>query len=356
MTVVFYVSGHGLGHATRDIEVMHAIAALDPDARIAVRTSAPRWIFERTAPARLELHAVDVDTGVAEAGDLTIDQAATVRDASRFYHDFDRRVNEEASWLAASEADLVVGDIPPLAFAAAARAGVPSAALGNFTWDWIYDAYPAMRADAPHVLPAVRRAYGAATIALRLPLHGGFDAMLPVTSDIPFVARVSTRDRRDTRARLGLPGDRAAVLVSLGRFGLDWPREALARSSGFSLVDNDAATLDAHGLAYADLVAAADIVISKPGYGIVSECVANGTALLYTSRDGFVEADMLAEAMPAVLRCRFLPRADLVSGRWDAAIDALLAQPAPAERPRVDGARVVLQSLDALVKKTSGLR
>ena len=35
--------------------------------------------------------------------------------------------------------DLVVGDVPPLAFEAAAEAGVDSVAVANFSWDWIYE-------------------------------------------------------------------------------------------------------------------------------------------------------------------------------------------------------------------------
>ncbi len=46
------------------------------------------------------------------------------------------------------------------------------------------------------------------------------------------------------------------------------------------------------GLRYEDLVAAVDIVITKPGYGIISECVANETALLYTSRGRFAEYEV----------------------------------------------------------------
>ena len=42
------------------------------------------------------------------------------------------------------------------------------------------------------------------------------------------------------------------------------------------------------GFRYEDLVAAVDVVLTKPGYGIVSECVANDTALLYTSRGASV--------------------------------------------------------------------
>ena len=60
------------------------------------------------------------------------------------------------------------------------------------------------------------------------------------------------------------------------------------------------------GLRYEDLVAAVDVVVTKPGYGIISECVANDTALLYTSRGDFVEYDVLVREMPRVLRCAFI--------------------------------------------------
>jgi hypothetical protein len=40
--IVFYVSGHGFGHASRTIEVNNAVLAQRPDTRIGVRTAAPR--------------------------------------------------------------------------------------------------------------------------------------------------------------------------------------------------------------------------------------------------------------------------------------------------------------------------
>jgi L-arabinokinase len=82
------------------------------------------------------------------------------------------------------------------------------------------------------------------------------------------------------------------------------------------------------------------VVISKPGYGIVSECIANQTAMLYTSRGRFIEYDVFVAEMPRFLRCRFIPQDDLLAGRWTDAISSLLAQPDPPERARVDGAEV----------------
>jgi hypothetical protein len=95
------------------------------------------------------------------------------------------------------------------------------------------------------------------------------------------------------------------------------------------------------GFRYEDLVRAADAVVTKPGYGIISDCVANGTAMLYTSRGRFAEYDVLVAEMPRVLRCRFIDLESLLAGRWHAALGELAASPPPPERPRTDGAEVV---------------
>ena len=92
-------------------------------------------------------------------------------------------------------------------------------------------------------------------------------------------------------------------------------------------------------------MAAADVVVSKPGYGIVSECVANGTALLYTSRGRFIEYDMFVAEMPRVLRCRHISQEDLFAGRWADADRALLAQAEAPEQPRTDGADVAADAI-----------
>ena len=50
-TVVFYISGHGFGHATRDIELINALVARRPDLRIVIRTSVRQWLFDLTVDA-----------------------------------------------------------------------------------------------------------------------------------------------------------------------------------------------------------------------------------------------------------------------------------------------------------------
>ena len=51
-TIVFYISGHGLGHASRSIELIEGARRRRPDARLVVRTAAPSWLFRATARNR----------------------------------------------------------------------------------------------------------------------------------------------------------------------------------------------------------------------------------------------------------------------------------------------------------------
>jgi L-arabinokinase len=305
-----------------------------------------------------------LDVGVVQVDALEPDLRATMACAEAFYANAEPLLEAEAAALRAAGANLVVADVPPLAFGAAARAGVPAVALTNFTWDWIYDDYDLALGRSSGVGDAIRRLHAEAHEGWRLPMHGGFGGFTRVR-DLPLVARRSRRDPDETRARLGLPAGVPLVLASFGGVGMrDLPLGTAARSGEFILLATgdpagaragdrplvehrpdgvlmlDERRLYDEGLRYEDVVAAADVVVTKPGYGIIAECIANGTAMLYTSRGRFAEYDVLVRDMPRWVRCRFIDQEDLRAGRWGAGVEALLAQPDAPERPRVDGAEV----------------
>jgi hypothetical protein len=49
--------------------------------------------------------------------------------------------------------------------------------------------------------------------------------------------------------------------------------------------------------------------------------------------------------MPRFLRCEYLDLDSLLAGRWREALDRLSTQPPPPERPRSDGAEVVVEMI-----------
>ncbi len=142
------------------------------------------------------------------------------------------------------------------------------------------------------------------------------------------------------------------ALDCLARYGIvithrDADDKIAAAPPGVYQVDE--ASLYGSGLRYEDLVAACDIVATKPGYGIVAECIASGTAILYTSRGNFVEYGALVDAMPKYLRCGFIDHEDLFAGRWRTALDRIVSSPPPPEHPQTNGAEVIAAMIDRRV-------
>ena len=64
--VAFYISGHGFGHASRQIEIAKAFARRRPDVGILLRTTAARWLFDRTMTAPFILDDRPCDTGAVQ--------------------------------------------------------------------------------------------------------------------------------------------------------------------------------------------------------------------------------------------------------------------------------------------------
>ena len=379
--IVFYISGHGFGHAARSIEVINAMLARRPETRVGVRTGAPRWLFDLTVKGKVAFSTLETDTGVVQIDALNLDEADSIRRASAFHSDLVTRAASETRMLRELGAGLIVGDIPPLAFAVGAAAGIPSIGLGNFTWDWVYSEYPRVRL-APSLLPAIRGAYAKASMALRLPMSAGFESFSNV-KDIPFIARHATRTREEVCKLLKLPADKPLVLASFGGYGLPGlEADVLAKFKKYTVVMtanlpigrarkdmptaerkgsfisiNEESMYDA-GVRYEDLVGAAEAVVTKPGYGIVSECIANDTAMLYTSRGHFPEYDIIVDEMPKHIRAAYISHDDLFAGKWESHLDKLLAQPKPKKKVETNGAdvaaEILLKALDKPPKKPRG--
>jgi hypothetical protein len=360
-SVAFYISGHGFGHASRQVEIINALARRRPDVGILLRTSVTRWLLDRTIVPPFAIDDRPSDTGVVQIDSLHLDPAASIAQADAFHRTLDARAEADAAVLKAHDVALVIADAPPLGCAAAARAGIPSYVVSNFTWDWIYEGYAEYLPGAPTLIRTIQAAYREATGAWRLPMHGGFatfdgaasvvDAPRPRRQDVPFVARHALRARDETRERAGLPRDRRLALPSFGGYGL--PGLDLRRldlGDGWDVVHDltEAAIYEA-GLRYEDLVAAVDVVVTKPGYGIISECIANDTAILYTPRGRFVEYDVLVREMPRFLRCACIDNTSLLAGQWRTALDAAVSAPAPSEKPRTDGADVIADMIGARI-------
>ena len=357
-----YVSGHGFGHATRIGEALRAVRERAPGLAITVSSSVPAFLFEGVVKPPLSVRRVACDVGLAQRDALVIDEAGTVAAWRAFMAGWDGLVAAEAAWLREAGARLVVGDIPPLAFEAAQRAGLPSVAVGNFSWDWIYGHLAPREPGLAEAAARCRESYGRAELLLRLPFACDASAFRRV-EDVPLVARRPAVAKAEARRRLGLD-ERPVVLMSFGGVGLPGLQPSAFRDlRGFRILFTgagadgpapphftkmDDAIVRAAGLGYPDLVGAADVVVTKPGYGIVTDCIGAGVRLVYTDRGDFPEYPVMVGEMPRYLPAVFASNEDVREGRLGPALESVLALPFPAP-PRTDGAAVVANGLLGLM-------
>jgi len=338
--LVAYASGHGYGHLTRLGEVLRAVRAEAPGLPVAVVGTAPDWLVRRAVPGPLSFRPAECDVGLAQRDALVIDEASTAERCRAFEATWERRIEAEVGFLRASGARAVLGDIPPLAFAAAARAGVPSLALGNFSWDWIYRHLAGRQPSLAASAERAARAYAQAGLLLELPFAGDLSAF-PRREPVGLVARRPRVGKSEARRRLGL-GAGPAVLVSFGGIGLPrLSRPALGSDPRLQMLlpeDASARRLDALGLDYPDVVGAVDVVVSKPGYGIVSDAIGAGTRLVYTERGDFPEYPVMVREMPRWLACVHVGNEELRAGRIAGPILRVLELPMPPP-PDMGGAR-----------------
>lgn len=355
--LVCYVSGHGFGHAVRTMEVVRALWRRRPDLHVQFRTSLPEWLLRFNLDGPFSVVSVHTDIGAVQDDSLTVRPAATLEAYREFSIGLPALIQREVAALRALQPQLVLADIPAVAFDVAAALDIPALAITNFSWDWIYADYVSdFPADAD-LVAALRASYGQALLLLRLPLHGDLSAF-PAIRDIPFVARTSTIDPRETRRRLDLPdGDRLALL-SFGGIGI--ALRHLPRSlPGVTFVVTEAGrdtvpppcrvismeAMRSAGVRYQDLVAAVDVVMTKPGYGIVAECIANRTPMIYTSRGRFVEYPCLVAGVQRYLTHAFISNEDLYMGRWERALDEIFSQPRREIDVEINGAEVAADLL-----------
>ena len=356
--LAYYITPHGFGHAVRSIEVIRHLLVLAPALEIVIVSTLPEFLVRQSLGDSVSIRRKQLDIGLVQRDSIQFDLSATLDRLQSLHEHRDALVADEIHFLKTQEIQAVVCDIPFLSFAAASQAFIPAIGIGNFTWDWIYQAYASADSRWTPLVDWIRESYHKCHLLLQLPMHGDCSAC-PNIQDVPLVARRAKRKREETLEILGLRLDQKVYLISFGWLELgETAQKRLEEITDavflfkhpLSFHFRNGICLDEYPLSYEDVVAAVDGVITKPGYGIVSDCLAHGTPVIYTDRGFFPEYDILVQEMAKQLTTVYLSSPDFYAGRWQAAIQALEKLPRVVPSLPCNGAEVcaetILQYLD----------
>ena len=339
--IAAFVSPHGFGHAARSSAVMLE-AARAGGAAFDIFTTAPRWFFDESLGDLFAYHEEVVDVGFRQRSALHADVPATVA-ALRGLLPFDAdRVSHLADRVREAGCRAVLCDIAPLGIAVAEAAGLPSLLLENFSWGWLYEPYLHEEPALASFGAELDRWAGAATVHIQArPMCLRDEAVRAVDP----IGRPPRRDRESTRRDLRIPMDAPLVVVTMGGYAEDLSFVPRLRDNADThfLVTGAARTEAAANLHFfdnatplymPDVLEAADAVVAKLGYGMVSEVWRSGLPFAQVTRPDFREMASLERFAEEEL-CGFLMDAGAFSrGEWIARLPELLGMP---RRPHLGG-------------------
>lgn len=335
--IAWLVSPHGYGHAARSSAVMAALRRSHPEVRFEIFTRVPAWFFQDSLKFPFGYHELLTDIGVAQTSPLEEDLSLTVRQLEAFLPFDAGLVSGLAQQVREMGCSLVVCDIAPLGIAVARAAGLPSALIENFTWDWIYAGYLATEPRLGRWADYLREAFAAADAHVQTEpvcAPGGADLLAGPARREPRLTR------GEVRRRLGLPPEARVVLVSMGGVPADggFVRELPDREDVYFLAPgNGVPAMERRGrlvwlphhheFFHPDLVEASDAVVGKVGYSTLAETYYAGIPFGYITRERFRESPVLAEFVE-----RHMPGFEITAdasqnGNWAGGISRLLELP-----------------------------
>ena len=356
--IAYFISGHGYGHAVRSSQVILRLKEACPELDFHVRTGAPRW-FLHHLPFPVSHAEQPIDVGIVQRDSLQMNIEETLHACESLHERMPALIEENLAFIEQQKIRLILGDIPPLCFEIARRASVPAVAIGNFTWDWIYRAY---LADFPAFLPLIEEMqsfYRAASLALCLPFSCDMK-IFPNQKSIPLISRLSALDKIEAKKRFAFPATAVVVLISFGGFGLErLPWERLSCLGDFFFVTTGSAPRREKNLLvlseqlphYEDLIRASDVVVTKPGYGIVADVIAHQVPLLYTSRSNFPEYPYLVEALNRWATSEFIPQEEVLAGELGPYLERLMDKEQHWPTIPLNGAQVAAERILELVDR-----
>lgn len=354
--ILFYISGHGYGHAVRTAEIARALCESLEDVSIEIRTTAPVWLFEDLIRGKkVKVNEASLDPGVVEENPLKIDAEKSVERLVSFLKTSLNIVSRETAYAFQNNVHLIVSDIPSLAGEVASRLDVPCLAASNFLWDWIYEPLIFEEDYRNAVLLSIRTGYSKMTEWMRYPFYHS-SSMFNKITDVSLVVKEVRNSAEAVQERLGLDTKDKRLKVYIAfRGGIDENIVVTAAENSPDFLflfaeptergmpENVKVIQPFPEFSFADVVNMCDVVVGKPGYGLMSLCAAYKKRLIYPYRYGFREDDVMLNEVKKYTAIMEIPHDEFFSGRWNRCLDEIIQMEIPQLKISITGAKECAQ-------------
>ena len=373
---VVAISSHGFGHLAQVAPVLNQFAIestqtvqTDPSIRFTLRTELPTSQITQRVRVPFAIDVASDDFGMQMRSALQTDLPASLSRYQALHADWTRHVDRVAEQLTEQAADLVFADIPYLTLAGASHAGITSMALCSLNWaDILLQSVVAYASAAVFLQPTPSMSMLGLTNARAIDVVGEPPPQNCRETVNEWVQRAHLQQNKPQAINKQIANKQTTnkkirnawlVLVSMGGIPTElqpanWPTHCNGRlviylvTAALANQHPHAVVVDDHAPAYQTLIAASDVVLTKPGYGTFVEACAAGTPILSVTRAQWPESDALMRWVSDSGHVKAITLGQLSAGEFGTALGVLL-DGGRSEPIEMTGAASAAQTIRGLI-------
>ena len=206
--IFYYITDHGLGHATRSIAIIRELKKLE-NIEVCVRNSNAIKILQESLPGtKIISGTTDVGPSINDDG-ISIDKEQTISNVSKWIQKIDFFAKKESKIILQNKPNLVISDISPMPLLAAKNAKIPTIAISNFSWCDVLKFLPSKEMNK------LKSVYNNADLAIQISLGTKMDHFRH-KKKVGLICRNPTRTKNKIKKSLGISNSKCIVTVALG--------------------------------------------------------------------------------------------------------------------------------------------
>lgn len=282
--ILYYITDHGRGHATRSVAIIRKLESLGFE--IIIRNSNVVDFLTKSLPkTQIISGQTDIGPEINDDG-ISIKQNDSVEKIGSWIQNVQDFVEKEIFTVQKTNPDLIISDISVVPFLAAEKTSKKSVAISNFTW------YDVLKFLSEENLEFIKKAYDYADFAIQLPLGTTMDHFRKKIQ-VGYVSRKPTKNRVEVRHSLGIKDSEHMVTFAMGgsnkkiKSNLGNNIKIVSMSSSIDDSLNPINVTD--WIEGQNIIHASDLVFCKCGYGLITECLTSGTSFCYFADNNHLE-------------------------------------------------------------------
>ncbi len=292
--IAFYISDHGFGHASRNIPIIRYILEANDNVKMIVKTGKNQGQFIRDLVGdfngRVNYFLNSMDVGlILKENSLEIDADKLSEKVELYIDSFEERITRENEFLRHHNVDLIVSDIVPWILKSAKECKITSILISNFTWVGIYKGHL-----SEYICEKYRECYRLADKALFYELY--MEEMKEYIGNYEIVSLCSRDFNLEKADKIKGNFKKKVVYISVGR-SVDLKENMDVSHLNYDFIVTEGISLLGDNVYYLpketdnthDYVMASDFVITKAGWGTVSEALMAKKKIAVLSRDNVAE-------------------------------------------------------------------